>query len=290
MTGFSRLSGSIEKYNWVWEVKSLNSRGLDIRFRIPKGLDELEYILRSALSKKISRGSVTINLKVDFLDSGENLNLNYENLNNALKIIEDINTKINIHPISAGDILNIKGVIQSNQEAFFEQQNDNLIEALKLSFIKAVEQLVEVRLNEGSKLKEVFDNALKKLQTLIDDAVQSADLSKDIIKENIRINVNSLLEKEKNLEGDRLYEELALIYSKSDVTEELDRLNAHYKSIKDLLMFNGPIGRKLDFILQELNREANTLCSKSITYKLNSIGLNLKIVIDQLREQVQNVE
>lgn len=290
MTGFSRLSGSIEKYNWVWEVKSLNSRGLDIRFRIPKGLDELEYILRSALSKKISRGSVTINLKVDFLDSGENLNLNYENLNNALKIIEDINTKINIHPISAGDILNIKGVIQSNQEAFFEQQNDNLIEALKLSFIKAVEQLVEVRLNEGSKLKEVFDNALKKLQTLIDDAVQSADLTKDIIKENIRINVNSLLEKEKNLEGDRLYEELALIYSKSDVTEELDRLNAHYKSIKDLLMFNGPIGRKLDFILQELNREANTLCSKSITYKLNSIGLNLKIVIDQLREQVQNVE
>tara|TARA_Y100000590_G_C15554216_1_gene952135 strand:+ start:197 stop:1069 length:873 start_codon:yes stop_codon:yes gene_type:complete len=290
MTGFSRSSGNVEKFNWVWEVKSLNSRGIDIRFRVPKGLDELEFILRPILLKKISRGSITVNLKIDSLDSGENINLNHENLNSALKIIEEINKKINIHPISADTLLSIKGVIESNQETFFEQKNDKLIEALKVSFIKALDQLVEVRLNEGSKLKEILNNSLNKIETLINDAVKSADLSKDVIKENIILNVNSLLQKEINLENYRLYEELALIYTRSDITEELDRLNAHYKSVKDLLAYNGPIGRKLDFILQELNREANTLCSKSVTYKLNSIGLNLKIIFDQLREQVQNVE
>ena len=292
MTGFASGKGTLGPHSWSWELRSVNGKGLDMRLRVPDWLTGLEAALRADLSKLISRGNVNLSLRITREESATELKLNEAAMKAALDAVSQAeemaaNAGVPLAPSKASDLLMLKGMLDAAAE---DDDPVLLVEALKAEFGKLLADFVAMRQDEGVALSSILSAQLDQIETLTGQASDLAQQRKEAMAEALRQNLARVLENSHGADPDRVAQELALIAVKSDITEEIDRLAAHVVAARVLLEQNGPVGRKLDFLMQEFNREANTLCSKSQNSELTSVGLELKAVIDQLREQVQNVE
>ena len=291
MTGFARDAGELDGWTWTWELKSVNAKGLDVRLRTPGGFDALEPQARSLISKKLERGNVTAGLMLSRAAGSGTFRINEHHLatvtDAAQRLVKEQPWLV---APSAAELLALKGVIDTEEEPLTEDGKVALEKALIASFGRAVGALSEVRAEEGQRLQETLDGFLKTLDGLVADAEKTADLQADIIRARMKEQIADLVADISALDPGRLEQEAALVMTKADIREELDRLKAHLSSSAELLSGGGAIGRRLDFLCQELNREANTICSKAHETALTRIGLDLKATIEQLREQVQNIE
>lgn len=290
MTGFTRSSGGYEAYLWTWEIKTVNGKGLDIRLRLPNGFDELDRPVRDMLGRFVTRGSCFITLSVQHEGKEQVLQVNESVLEAVLAAMKVVEGKADLAPATMDGLLAIRGVLEPVEEQDSEESRKELIEAMLASFEEAAKDLLAMRAREGAALEQIVLQRVEELERLTQQAEDCPARKPEAIAEKLRMQIARILEAERSLDEDRLYQEAVLMAGKADIREELDRLVAHCKAVRDLVGSGVPVGRKLDFLAQEFNREANTLCSKSNDTSLTSIGLDLKAVIEQLREQIQNVE
>lgn len=292
MTGFASASGGAEGFTWTWDLRAVNGKGLDLRLRAPDWIEGLETDLRGRLGGQIGRGNVTLSLRLNREEQGSGLAVNKAQLDavlDALAQIEDAAhaRNISIAPASSTDIAAIKGVLEVSTA-----EDDTT--ALKRVLLTEAEALITafnaMRDSEGAALEAVLLRNLAEVETLVAQAAELAEARKDEVAATLQANLAKVLQNADGVDADRVAQELAMLAVKADVTEEIDRLGAHVTAARDLLSGGGLVGRKLDFLMQEFNREANTLCSKSQNTDLTRVGLALKALIDQMREQVQNVE
>ena len=292
MTGFASGRGAIEGYAWDWELRSVNGKGLDLRLRVPDWIDGLETALRARLGKALSRGNVTLSLRVQSEARSGRLQVNETQLGDVLEAIGRIESEamargISLAPSRPGDILAQRGVLEA---ASTEADTAPLQAALLEDFEPVLAAFLDMRRGEGAALTEILNGQMDEIARLTGAAAEAADARRADVSETLRAALARVLDNSEGADPDRVAQELALLAVKSDVTEELDRLHTHVTTARDMIATGSPIGRKLDFLTQEFNREANTLCSKAQSGALTKIGLELKTVIDQMREQVQNVE
>ena len=289
MTGFARAEGAIDGVTWAWEIRSVNGRTLELRFRLPSGWDSLEPAWRDLAGKALKRGNVAANLTIK-RQSESRLELDPTALEQVLKIATDLHRRIpGSPPPSAEALLSLPGVLRP---AHTDQQKERAAAAtdIQAGFITALAELVISRQVEGDRLATILDRQLKEIATLCDTAAALAAGQPAAQRARMLENLQTLLRETPNLSEERIAQEVAILASKSDVREELDRLSSHIAAAHDLVQEASNIGRKLDFLIQEFNREANTLCSKSASAALTATGLKLKAAIEQMREQVQNIE
>jgi uncharacterized protein (TIGR00255 family) len=290
MTGFARSQGGDERTSWTWELRSVNARGLDQRFRLPGGWESLEAQARALIAEKLSRGSLQANLTLRTLQAPVRLQVNRELLAQVVALTRELETEVPAAPARLDGLLALRGVMETVEEEEDEAAQERRAAALLVAFREALEDLVAMRAQEGRRLGELVEMHLDRLAELEAAARRTAAAQPETIRARLRALVGELLQADAPLPEERLVQEAALLVGKADVREELDRLNAHIAAIRELLDEGGAIGRRLDFLCQELNREANTLCSKSADVELTRIGLDLKGAIEQLREQIQNLE
>jgi uncharacterized protein (TIGR00255 family) len=290
MTGFARAEGHDGPLSWAWEIKSVNSKSLDLRFRLPPGFDALELPLRALTTQKLKRGSITANLAVARAAGAGNLRVNREALAAVMRLAQELAGEIEAAPPRIDGLLALRGVLEAGDETQDEAARERQMKLLTDSFAAALDQLAAMRLGEGARLEAVLAERLAEIAALVQEAEQAAATQPQAIKARINELIAVLLDSVPALPEERLAHEAALVIAKADVREELDRLAAHLDAASKLLAEGGPIGRRFDFLCQEFNREANTLCSKSADLELTRIGLGLKAAIEQLREQVQNIE
>ena len=289
MTGYARATGSAPGANFACEIKSVNGRGLDLRLRLAPGFDALESEIRQRVSSAITRGSVTLSLFVERDGAGGALVLNRQALETVLEALGEVSDRIAVSPSSAAEILSIKGVLEPREQALAGQDDSALNAAILVSIGAALAQLVASRTEEGLHISLVLQEQLNTIETLVERARHQPARSRENILTKLRQQVAAIAA-DITVSEERLAQEALLLATKADIAEELDRLVAHIANARQLIATGGPVGRRLDFLAQEFNREANTLCSKSNAVELTAIGLDLKAVIDQLREQVQNIE
>jgi len=290
MTGFARADGRHGPYSWNWEVKSVNGRGLDIRCRMPSGFDGLEPDLRRQLGETFARGNFQISLHLMRQTGQTELTVNQDALQQVLSALKSLPKDAGLAPASADGILGIKGVLELSDVEETDTERSLRNEALLDSFGRALTELVKARQAEGDKLKQVVASAIDQIGDLAIKASNNASAQPDALRQKLKSQIEEVLQDAAGVSEERLSQEVALLLTKGDIREEIDRLKAHSDAAKELLQQDGPVGRRLDFLMQEFNREANTLCSKSADVELTQIGLDLKAVIDQVREQVQNIE
>jgi uncharacterized protein (TIGR00255 family) len=288
MTGFARAEGSVDTIAWAWEMRSVNGRTLELRFRLPNGWDSLEAGWRDLAGKALKRGNVTANLTLK-RQSETRLELDPAALEQVVKIATDLHRRIPGSPPSAEALLSLPGVLRQAQA---DQQEEKATAAadVQAGFAAALADLVASRRAEGERLATVLKRQLDEIAALCQTATEQAAGQPAAQRARMLDNLQTLLRETPNLSEERIAQEVAMLASRSDVREELDRLSSHIAAAHDLMGEAVNIGRKLDFLIQEFNREANTLCSKSATPALTSTGLKLKAAIEQLREQVQNIE
>lgn len=292
MTGFAALKGETQGFSWAWDIRSVNARGLDIRMRVPDWIEGLEPKLRQIIQNSAARGNISLALKVQ-ADAGENVEqIDADALDRALNMIAEIEFSaqekgVAFTPINAANLLTLRGVITTKTA---EQDTVGLAKALTDQLPELLQGFNAMRATEGQALANVLTAQLTQIEELTTAANAAALARRDQVADTLRENLARVLDNTDGADPDRVAQELAILAVKSDVTEEIDRLHGHVQAARDLLAQDGPVGRKLDFLSQEFNREANTLCSKSQSTDLTRIGLDLKAVIDQMREQVQNVE
>ncbi len=292
MTGFASAKGESEGYSWTWELRSVNAKGLDLRLRVPDWIEGLEPQLRSSLSKALSRGSVSLGLRVQRTEESSSLSLDQKTLETVLDALVEVESQamdrgLSLAPANPAAILDLRGVLEAGGG---DQNTAALGKVLMAQFPDLIKSFKDMRLSEGASLEEVMKDQLSTIQELVVQANAIAKQRKDEMAQTFKDNLARVLENADGLDETRVAQELAVLAVKSDVTEEIDRLNAHVHAAHDLIAKGSPVGRKLDFLMQEFNREANTLCSKAQNVELTRVGLELKVVIDQMREQVQNVE
>ncbi len=293
MTGFASSQGSAQSHAWSWEIRSVNAKGLDLRLRIPDWLEGLEQHLRSTLSKSLARGNISFSLRISREDEdGQSYRLNPQALGSILSAMGQAQSAaeaagVTLSQSSVADLLSIRGILEQDQS---ETDPAPIVAALKKDFETLLAEFVQMRDQEGSALEEILLGQLKQMSDLRARAIACADDRKAAAKETLRANLACVVENVDGLDQDRVAQELALLSVKADVTEEIDRLHAHITAARDLIAGGGAVGRRLDFLMQEFNREANTLCSKAQHSELTAVGLEMKAVIDQMREQVQNIE
>lgn len=292
MTGFASGRGASEGYAWDWELRSVNGKGLDLRLRVPDWVEGLETALRARLGKGLARGNVTVNLRLQSEQRAARMQVNEAQLDDVLEAIARIESEamargISLAPSRPGDILAQRGVLEM---ASSEADTTALQAALLADFEAVLDGFLDMRRGEGRALEEILAGQLDEISRLTSEAAEAAKSRREDVAQALRDALARVLDNSEGADPDRIAQELALLAVKSDVTEELDRLHAHVTTARDMIATGSPIGRKLDFLAQEFNREANTLCSKAQSGALTKIGLELKTVIDQMREQVQNVE
>lgn len=293
MTGFAAKSGNMAPHSWSWELRAVNGKGLDLRIRVPDWIPALEAGLRTRMSAALARGNVTLGLRVVREEgSGGGLAVNEAQLSTVLDALGRIESAamdagVSLAPSKATDIVTMRGVLE---QAVIEDDNEALSAVLLAEFDAVLAEFDVMRATEGAALETVMREQLSQIEALTIEATDLAQARNAQAAEVLKRNLARVLETAEDIAPDRIAAELALIAVKSDITEEIDRLHAHVGAASALLAHDGPIGRKLDFLMQEFNREANTLCSKAQNSELTRVGLALKAVIDQLREQVQNVE
>ena len=294
MTGFAAARGQGQGYGWAWDIRSVNGKGLDLRLRVPDWIDGLEPALRAALGQGLQRGNVSLTLKVT-RDGGLGeaaLRVDAAVLDavlQALRTVEDAAMKIGVTlaQATAADVLAVRGVMDTSA---LDPDTAALREALLAGLPPLLADFNAMRAAEGAALAAIIAAQLDRIAQLLAEAATEAAARRDQAAATLQDAVTRLVTNAEGLDAARLAQELALLAVRQDVTEELDRLGAHAAAARALLAEAGPVGRKFDFLIQEFMREANTLCSKSQSAALTKVGLDLKVVIDQMREQVQNVE
>ena len=300
MTGYASASEEIQvnsiTYGCQWDLRAVNGRGLDLRFRLPDWLDGLESSLRKLLGIRLKRGNVTLALKLARADSGAALRLNPQALAAAVEMVIAAETQaeargLGLAPMNAGDLLALKGVVDTGPDIAPEPEAQAaLVAALLERAAPLIDAFEAARSSEGAALGAVIAGQVDTIDALATEARRAIPARRADQSEALKAALARLGDAAPGVDAGRLEQELALIAVKTDITEELDRLDAHVAAARALLAADGPIGRKLDFLMQEFNREANTLCAKAQSAELTRIGLDLKTVIDQMREQVQNLE
>ena len=294
MTGFAARRGAAVGYAWAWDLRSVNGKGLDLRLRLPDWIDGLELAVRAELQKAVSRGNVNLTLKVAQDDARETsaFRLNPANLTAALAALAEVEAAamavgVTLRQPTTADVLTLRGVLDAPTQ---EIDTSALRAALLADLPALLDDFAVMRATEGAALAGVIGAQVDRIAALTGDAQREAAARTATLADTFRGNIARILSVTDAADESRLAQELALLAVKTDVTEELDRLTAHVTAARGHLADAAPMGRKLDFLIQEFMREANTLCSKAQSLALTRIGLDLKTVIDQMREQVQNVE
>lgn len=294
MTAFASGTGALGDTSWAWELRGVNGRGLDLRLRIPDSVPGLELALRKALQARLARGNIALSLRLTQAEAGAALTLNPDQLKSVLTALGQIEAEgkaagLEMRATTAAEVLGIRGVIASGSA----DETDTaaaLSKALLADFDAVLGQFVEMRKAEGAALADVVGQQLATIETLVTQAAAAAEARLPEMRENLTSALRRIAEDVTDVDPSRVAQELAVLATKADITEEIDRLRAHVDAARALMAENKPAGRRLDFLAQEFNREANTLCSKSGNAELTAIGLELKAVIEQMREQIQNVE
>jgi uncharacterized protein (TIGR00255 family) len=291
MTGFARADGEADGISWAWELKSVNGKSLDLRLRVPPGFDALEPQLRASLGKRIRRGNVSATLSVN-RTTPPAIRINRDMLARLVAVANELATEIKAEPPRLDGLLGLRGVIET-----VDDEPDAVVEtrqkAVLSGWAAALDRLTGARAEEGSRLAAILNGQLAELSLLVAAASTSAAAQPAAIRARLETVLAELAGLGPNLPKvpeDRVAQEVAMLVSRSDIREELDRLRAHVAQATELLGRGDAVGRQLDFLCQELNREANTLCSKSSDIELTRIGLALKLTVEQFREQVQNLE
>jgi uncharacterized protein (TIGR00255 family) len=290
MTGFARETGVTGSYQWAWELKTVNGRGLEVRVRTPSGLDAIGEEARGQILKALTRGQGQLNLSLSKASAAPKLRVNQDVLQSLLSAIGDLTLPNNVKPASLDGLLSVRGVVELDDDAADPSQDEGLAAALRAGIGTLIESLKAARLKEGQALAAVLGQQLDLISRLVDEAEAAPARQPDAIRIRLEAQIAELLDGKANLDPARLHQEAVLIAARADIREELDRLRAHVDAARSLLQEGGSVGRRLDFLAQEFGREANTLCAKANDVSLSRIGLELKAVIEQFREQVQNVE
>jgi len=290
MTGFARGQGAAGAYAWSWEIKSVNAKGLDLRFRLPTGWDAVELPARSRANAALARGTVYANLTVERKGAAPAVKINEPVLAAVIGALKRLEGKVAAAPPSLDGILSLKGVLEVGDTD--ERAEDRLAAeaAIVAGFADTLAALVANRREEGAALGQLLGARLAEVATLTARAEAAPGRKPEAIKARLAEQIAVLLSSSERFDADRLHQEAVLIASKADIREELDRLAAHVGHAQKLIAEGGAIGRRLDFLAQELHRESNTLTAKSNDVELTNTGLELKTVVEQFREQVQNLE
>ncbi|MEJ6478629.1 MAG: YicC/YloC family endoribonuclease [Octadecabacter sp.] len=293
MTAFASQQGAEGPVSWTADVRGVNARGFDLRLRLPEGLGDLEARLRKATGARVARGNVTMNLRLTREDSTATLQLDETQLDRVLGALDLVQERafamgVTLAQATAADVLNQRGVITQVRPE--DTDNSALISALGDALDVMLDDFAAMRASEGGALQQIITAQLDQIATLTEAAAKAADDRRPEVQKNLTTALKRVMQDADDLDDGRVAQELALLAVKADVTEEIDRLRSHVSAARVLVAADGPSGRKLDFLAQEFNREANTLCSKAGSSALTAIGLDLKAVIDQMREQIQNVE
>ena len=292
MTGFARAEGEADGISWVWELRSVNGRALELRLRLPPGFEPLEQQLRAALGQRCRRGNVSATLSVTRLVPPA-IRVNGPMLDQLVALVRhvsgDIAKDTDIAPPRLDGLLAVRGIIET-----VEDDPEPVIEARRAAVLagwsQALDRLAAARAEEGARLDSLLAGQRARLAALVDEAAASAAAQPAAIRTRLEALLAELSALAPPIREERVAQELAMLVTRADVREELDRLHAHIAQAGELLARGDAIGRELDFLCQELNREANTLCSESADIELTRIGLSLKAAIEQFREQVQNLE
>lgn len=290
MTGFARQDGGNDAMSWAWEIKSVNGKGLDVRCRLPNGYESLDQMVRTEVGKHCARGNLQVGLTVKRSAQAAKLRINQSVFQQIVEISRDLGDSLEAAAPRLDGLLSLPGVIEVDVDEESEQARGERDSAVLGDLHAALQDLVKARCSEGEKLSSLAAGHLESIADLASRAAGLAAVQPSALKERLLRQLSELLDGSQGLPEERIAQEVALLASKADVREELDRLSAHLEAARDLLATGGPVGRRLDFLCQELNREANTLCSKSVDLELTQVGLLLKSTIEQLREQIQNIE
>ncbi len=291
MTGFARIDGAWQEYRWAWEVKSVNGKGLDIRIRLPQGLESLDIPARALIAGHLTRGNVNCVLQFDRVNANTGIVVNDRVLDSLVEAAKAAAERHGLKKPRIEELLDLRGVIEVKETGLTEEQAAERDKVLLSGLREAVDGVVTMRRAEGAKIAAVLHDEIRTIADLVHQARAIPSQQPGAVRDRLHRQLSDLLGGSAvTIDPDRLAQEAAYLAVKADVREELDRLGAHVTAATELLDRGGPAGRKLDFLAQEFGREANTVCSKSSDSALSRIGLDLKAVIDQLREQVANIE
>lgn len=290
MTGYARVDGASDGIAWTWEAKSVNGRGLDVRCRLPPGMDSFEPSIRSALSDRMTRGSVSVSLAVSRPDGAVRPYVNREFLDSLLDMARSYAAGAGAPPPRLEALLSVRGVVEIAEREETEAERQERAGAILGSFDRVAEELVDARRREGEHLEAIVRERLAEIEALMSEAARLASLQPGKLRTRLAEQIREVAGEASAVTDDRVAQEIALLLTKYDVREELDRIAAHVAQARALVEAGGAVGRRLDFLAQELNREANTVCAKAADSELSRVGLDLKTVIDRLREQAQNLE
>jgi uncharacterized protein (TIGR00255 family) len=290
MTGFARSHGANGPYAFEWELKSVNAKGFDLRMRLPPGWDDLEAFAKKSAGEMLSRGTVYANLNVKRTGAVSNVRINEDVLASIVKVAGVLAGKIDAVAPSIDGLLAIKGVIEVVEPEANEDEDKAAKAAAGAAFVQALANLVEMRRREGVTLGRILLQRMDEIEALAKKAEAAPGRKPEAIKARLAEQIAALLETSDRFDLDRLHQEAIMLAAKADIREELDRIASHVSQAREMIGKGGAVGRRLDFLAQEFNREVNTCCSKSNDLELTNIGLALKNVVEQFREQVQNLE
>jgi uncharacterized protein (TIGR00255 family) len=290
MTGFARSEGVCGALRWQWDVRSVNGKTLDARLRLPPGFEHLEAPARQILGRTFKRGNIQANLTLNDDAIGEGIVINEQALEQAMQAAQRLRNLVGGAPIQVETLLTVRGVVENRSKVVDDEEAQSRDSTLLEGFGKAALDLRASRQSEGAALERVVLGHIGKLDELVAAAADNPSRKPEVISARLKEQVEKLFSTSAGLDPTRLHQEAMLLAARNDIQEEIDRLRSHSGAARELLASAEPVGRKFDFLAQELNREANTLCSKSADIALTNVGLELKNLIDQLREQVQNIE
>lgn len=290
MTGFARAEGGSGEIGWAWEIRSINGRGLDVRCRLPAGQDGLEPKIRAALAERFQRGSFSVNLTFKGGDAGTRFRINRDLIDQLLELHRELGDRVASDTPRLEGLLAVRGVVEMVEQEDSSDVRAARETALLADMDQALSELAEARRSEGQRIAAVLAGHIDEIDRLTARAAALAECQPEALRDRFKAQVDDLMATEPSLPEERLAQEVAVLIAKGDVREELDRLRSHIDAVRDLMQADAAVGRRFDFLCQELNREANTICSKATGTELNQCGLDLKVAIDRLREQVQNIE
>ena len=289
MTGFGRSSGRSGAWTWAWEIRTVNSKGLDLRLRLPPGFDAVDIEARAAISDALTRGACHANLSATREGAAAEIRINRVALDQLITQLADVPLNANVRPASLDGLLSLRGMVESGETEDDEASRAALAKDVLAGLKVALDAVCAMRRSEGASIGAVLSARTARIAELSAQAEATPGRGPDAVKARIARQIEALGQTQ-GLDPARLHQEAVLLASRADIREELDRLHTHAKAVADLLHKGGAIGRRLDFLAQELGRESNTLCAKSNDSALTAIGLELKVEVEQFREQVQNIE
>ncbi len=290
MTGFARSQGETGVYAFEWELKSVNAKGLDLRLRLPAGWDGVEPFARKRGAEALSRGTVYANLTVKRANAAPEIRVNEDLLSSVMKVAGDLSSRLGAAPPTVDGLLAIKGVLDVVEPQESEADRQAAEAAIMAGFESALKSLVAMRRHEGEALRQILLQRLDEIAVLAKRADAAPGRHPDAIKARLSDQIATLLDTSERFDADRLHQEALMMAARADIREELDRIAAHVAQARDMLGKGEAVGRRLDFLAQEFNREVNTTCSKANDLELTNLGLEMKSVVEQFREQVQNLE